>query len=548
MLISRLLLKDRCWFMLLAVTLFALLAAEIQWMLDHPSVVCWDEAHYFNTALSDQSALRNSGLRGLGLNILYSAGDDLSDRCRPPAYRVLAVPFYYFLGFRPTVLRLVSVGFIWLGLLLLYLTTRKFADRRCAVLSVLVCCLSPDLVWWSVLFYTDYPLFLASAGTFYFLVSSLTSRSASPRDWIGLGLSIGLGLLSKANFPLVAAPVLGFAMVAGRIRGLGGPSPSFAIKAGVVGLLVAGPWWWKNARLALMYARGARNFMWDSLGAPSIGTWISWLVSVVQGLLGHGVTTVIILIALAWIRKRFIRRDARLDSVQRTVLLACACAILPLVLLQLTGTNHLLRHLCPALVPLAIAVGLLAQVSGWSNSPTLLGISALSILAQLSMLVTPVYHPNTTVVSNGLVNGMLPWRGLARVDQWDWRPVQQLSRDFGYEEPRISVLGVGRNLGPPQVLYAWFVDGKLNTRADRLWHYEGRTIDWDRVMAAVRESDIVVTAPGYTGTNIGEDIVDNQHNSELAHRLEGSPGFSGPIRFWMGRFEPAEVDVFVRTR
>ena len=55
MLISRLLLKDRCWFLLLAVTLFALLAAEIQWMLDHPYAVCADDAHYFNVALSDQS-------------------------------------------------------------------------------------------------------------------------------------------------------------------------------------------------------------------------------------------------------------------------------------------------------------------------------------------------------------------------------------------------------------------------------------------------------------------------------------------------------------
>ena len=247
------------------------------------------------------------------------------------------------------------MGFIWLGLLLLYLTTRKFADRRCAVLSVLVCCLSPDLVWWSVLFYTEYPLFLASAGTFYFLVSSLTSRSASPRDWIGLGLSIGLGLLSKTIFPLVAAPVLGFAMVAGRIRGLGGPPPSFAIKAGAVGLLAAGPWWWKNAGAALRYACYARNDLWGSLGAPSIATWISWLVSVVQGLLGHGMTIVIILVALAWIRKRFIRRDARLDSVQRTVLLACTArycrSCWSSLQARITSSAIYARLLCPWQLP-----------------------------------------------------------------------------------------------------------------------------------------------------------------------------------------------------
>ena len=170
------------------------------------------------------------------------------------------------------------------------------------------------------------------------------------------------------------------------------------------------------------------------------------------------------------------------------------------------------------------------------------------------MLVMPVYHPNTTVVSPGLGNdhlgtvGMLPWRALARVDQWDWRPVRQLSRDLGFEEPRIALLGLGRNLGPPQIIYAWAVDGKLNTSVDMLWRYERGTIDWDRVMAAVRKSDIVVTAPGYTGMDTREDHTENQHNSELAHRLERSPGFSGPIRFWMGRFEPAEVDVFVRER
>jgi len=544
MLISRLLLKDRSWLLLLAVALVALLTSTVQWMQDHPNAICWDEAEYFNAVLSDQGAVRDYGLRGLYRQIRYD------DRGRPPGYRILAIPFYSIFGFRPTVLRLASMGFTWLGLLLLYLTAHKIADRKCAVLSVLVCCLSPAQVLWSGLFYTENPLFLASAGTFYFLVSSVTSGSATARNWIGLGLSIGLGLLSKASFVPVAASVLGFALVAGRIPGLVGPSPSFAIKAGALGSLAAAPWWWMNGAWAVRFGREARNDALGSLGAPSIGTWMSWPATVAQGILGHGMTIVVVLIALIWIRKRFIRRDARLDSVQRTVLLACGCAILPLVLLQLTGTNHQLRYLCPAVVPLAIAVGLLAHVSGWSNSPALLGISALSLLAQLSMLVMPVYYPNTRV-SIGLVNGVLPWEAHARLDQWDWKPLRQLSRSCGFDEPRISVLGDGLHLGEPQIRYAWAVDGKLKTRVERLvpWGDRNGPIDWDRVMAAVRESDIVVTAPGYTGKNSGQDLAaENRHNSELVHRLEGSPGFSGPIRFWMGRFEPAEVDVFVRER
>src|SRR5208283_6143476 len=107
------------------------------------------------------------------------------------------------------------------------------------------------------------------------------------------GLSIGLGLLAKTSFVLVAAPALGFALVAGRIRGLSGPPPSFAIRAGALGTLVAAPWWCKNAGPALRYGSYSRNYIYDSLGAPSLGTWISWLLSVVQSLLGHGVTIAI---------------------------------------------------------------------------------------------------------------------------------------------------------------------------------------------------------------------------------------------------------------
>ena len=337
----------------------------------------------------------------------------------------------------------MSLGFHWVGLAFLYLTTLKIADPKCAVLSVLICALSPDVLFSSVLFYTEYPLFLATTGAFYFLVSSLVSKLDVPRNWIGLGLSVGLGLLAKSSFLLVATPVLGFVFLAGRIRGLSGPSASFAIKAGAVGALVAAPWWWKNAGAVLAYARYARNFVYDSLGTPSFRTWLSWLFTVGQSLLGHGVAVVLVLVLFAWIWNHFTQRDARLSSVQRTVLLACVSAVLPLVLIQLSGTNHLLRHLCPTVVPLAIGVGLIAHVAGWSSSPALLGISGIAFLAQLLMLVLPVYYPNTTVVGTGLVNGRLPWRALARFDQWDWKPVREISRAAGFEEPRISFLGLG---------------------------------------------------------------------------------------------------------
>ena len=176
--------------------------------------------------------------------------------------------------------------------------------------------------------------------------------------------------------------------------------------------------------------------------AHSFATAASWLFSVAQSLLGHGVALVITLVVLAWIRRIFIQRDAVVDPVQRTVLLACTFAILPLVLVQLTGTNHLLRHLCPAVVPLAIAVGLLAFIAGWDKSPALLATSGLALLAQLLMLLAPVYCPNTTAVGTGLVNGRLPWRALARFDQWDWKPLREIAA------PLVSKSRGSRTLAP----------------------------------------------------------------------------------------------------
>lgn len=105
MFITRLLLKDRSWFLLLSLILVVLLSSSVKWILDHPCAVSWDEASYFNTVLADQAALRVSGLRGLRTQILYD------DRGRPPAFRLIAIPFHVVFGFSPVKMRLVSLGF-----------------------------------------------------------------------------------------------------------------------------------------------------------------------------------------------------------------------------------------------------------------------------------------------------------------------------------------------------------------------------------------------------------------------------------------------------
>ena len=81
-----------------------------------------------------------------------------------------------------------------------------------------------------------------------------------------------------------------------------------------------------------------------------------------------------------------------------------------------------------------------------------------------------------------------------------------------------------------------------------LWQPELGDINWDRVMESTDESDIVLTAPNYTEGDATKTVAGNEHNADFDRRLAGDPRFRGPTRVWMGRFEPVEVDVFVRLR
>jgi hypothetical protein len=354
-------------------------------------------------------------------------------------------------------------------------------------------------------------------------------------------------LLSKLSFAFVAVPVLCFALV-GRRTSFGGPPPSFAIKAGALGTLIAAPWWWVNGGLALDYGRYARNFAYHSLGTPSLETWISWLHSVVHSLIGPGVTVVVALVVLAWIWKRLKQQDVCHRPLHGGLFLVCICGALPPVLVQLSGTNHLLRHITPSLVPAAIGVGLLAEISGWGQSRSLLLISCLALFAQLIMIVLPTYCPNSSDEGAGLINGTYAWRAMTRFDQWDWNALREVSNSEGREEPKIAILGCSRNFNPAQIRYVWARAGKFETKVNELWRYERGAIDWDKVMESASQSDIVLTTPDYYG-GVGTDTaVDNRHNAEFAARLSHDPRFRRPIRLSLGRFEPVDVDVFIKIQ
>jgi hypothetical protein len=261
-------------------------------------------------------------------------------------------------------------------------------------------------------------------------------------------------------------------------------------------------------------------------------------------LLGLGFAT-IIAIALVCATFRIVRNHATFSDLEKMALGACACAGLPIVIAQLSGTNHLLRHISPAIVPLAIAIALLADLAGLIRSKAGIAVCSTLLIGQLLMILYPVFKPNSRALDSGMVNGTLPWRIFIRADQWNWMPVKELSDSCGVAEPTISYLGDGRTLNEAQIEFPWALKG-LHADAQLLWRHEDGMIDWTKVMEKSSQSDLVVTAPGFLGDITDGDDLDNQSNADFNQRIQSNPVFQGPVHVHMGRFDPADVVVFVK--
>jgi 4-amino-4-deoxy-L-arabinose transferase-like glycosyltransferase len=524
-----------------------ILVAASRWILEHPYAIHWDEALYFNNVLRDIHNLHSGSLRQLGSIVI---GGDIR---RPPANLLLALPFLTLFGFHTAIARFVTLACWGVSAWFIYLTMRRIGSPAAGAVAVLVFCLSPEVISASIFFSTEGPLFLATSVMLFFLSFYWSDGVEHQRGWIGLGLAIGLGLLSKSSFVLIALPVLAATFFFIRRNHLTIPAMSSFIKSGALAFVVAAPWWLKNLGPALSYTKFAREQPRNSLGDPSLVTWAKWFFTVVVSLIGPGLSILIGLVVIVAFRKIIMKREVNLDPVHRAALVTCGCAVLPLVAIQLSGTNHLLRYLCPAVIPLAIAVGVLSDVTGWIRSRAAMAFSGALVAVQLLMIVSPVLFPNNHPVDPGLFNGGLPWRIMVRFDQWDLKPLRDISQNCSLEKPKISFLGIGRPLNPPQILYPWFLAGESPAEKNGfseplwLWRYEQGQLDWQEVMNSASRSDIVVTAPDFVGQATDRQGLDNQYNREFAERLAGDPRFRGPIRLQMGRFEPVEVLVFVNS-
>src|SRR5258706_1253517 len=255
--------SKRVWWVLLAAAVVTtIVVGAVGWSRGDPFGIHWDEAEYLDQAGIDGQRLWAGKILTLGGRILIKSWG------KPPAYRLLALPVLGVFGFHATAARVVSLACYGLSCGFIYLATRRIAGRAGAAFAVLVFALSPEVVAGSIFFGTDAPLYLAVSAFLYYVFTAWSGVPEQRKNWIGLGLALGLGLLAKASFFLIAFPVLAFWWVAGHYKWIEVPSIRTELKAGEWGGLVAGPWWVLNIRDSIAYAQYARGFVRNSLGSP----------------------------------------------------------------------------------------------------------------------------------------------------------------------------------------------------------------------------------------------------------------------------------------
>jgi Dolichyl-phosphate-mannose-protein mannosyltransferase len=508
------------WTLLAAIIILGTQIPSLIWAFANPTPHHWDNAIYLNQAYHDLYAWRNHGL----INALLH--DDIY---RPPAYRIFTAPLLTMHLPMLAKLRTTSFLFFWATLFVVYricTTTLPFpAGRAAGMLAVVLICLSPEIGWSIRIYGTEYPLYFATALTLLFLIRSAGPRAPSHWSWIGLGIALAIGLLSKFSFVLLAAPLMATAAIFIFRRKLPGLPPVHFAAAVALAAVLSLPYYSYHFFTVLSYSREMTAFSRTALHQSGTAFAIAWIKLQLSQATGAWGGAILIVLAAAAIVS-FCKWNA-------AVILALSQA-LPLLAIQLFyARNDNVRHLTPAYLPLITAVAIAAGAAGLLTS----GRSWLVLLA----VALPALIQTK--------NSFLPIASY-RTDVWDFTPIHDAAAARGITSPRIAYLGNGEYFNEPFFALPWSCLGQT-ADSQWLWRYEQGPINWKPLISSLNQFDMILTAPGIqlpADPSLLPDpqMLDNVNNAEFARCLLNDARFTGPEKFTIGTQTPTEIWLFFR--
>jgi 4-amino-4-deoxy-L-arabinose transferase-like glycosyltransferase len=537
----------RFWQVFAVLVVAVLSIAALFWILDQPFGSNWDEARLMNSARQDAAAFWNDGILGLARSIMGS------DRSRPPAARIMVLPITLPFGVTSATLRIISLVSLWGSLFLTYLAASTIAGAMAGAFATIFLIACPIVIAPNMRYYVDFPLYLSIALLMYFLLRDWQREQPSRYGWVGLGIALGLGAWAKPPILFVAAPTLFMTLLFSQFRLIAGHNLRSLLKATGLALVIMAPWWVLNFGPTVQKAFRSGGFVRHALGEKGqLITMLRWFNVFIQTMLGPALTLLMLAIVVTLI-VQLVRKQLRLDVKQVSAIVLCLAGALPMLAVSFIGTNHNVRLIAPALLPLAIAIGIVAVWTHWTTSRWLVVAATALICFQVAIMVSPSGNDGRYQVGDAAARELLwgnPTNAMRRTEQWDWLPVKQLLDDRSIKNPLISYLGSNAGLEKPHIARPW-IWANEPVRITTMWTYLKGDLDWNQIMSFAAASDVVVTAPNLTGSPIASTPfdrtdLDNQHNAELVDRLKADPRFAEPIVMTMGRYNPTQVYFFLQ--
>ena len=520
---------SRHWALLFAIAAFFVTVSAVSYMVSDPVPIGWDEADYVNRALLDQAALRRGPKPFVGQLLK-------EETFRPPAYRILHVPFTLAIGVTAPSLRLVCFAGLLLTLWLVYLAVSELAGPSAGTFAAIFILPLPAVLGSVTWFSTEYALYLAIAGSLWSLVR-LVHPDSRRNEYLLLGCFLGLGLLAKITFIVVASPLLAVVTLA-RIGGfVERPRVANLAKATVMGLLIAFPWYALNARAALWYASFASNFVRHSLPYSSLpARTVGYVALVIESGFGYCLAALGAVTCYLALRQR---TSGRVDwgHGRGVVALACTASAFGVLCVQLLSRNQNWRYAAPGLILAGAALGVVAGVTSLVTRRRFFALSCCLVLCQVGLMLTRWGYDG--FYSASIRFGQPPSKLFQREPGWNWEALRVLCLNRLRDKPhlRIGHLGSGAYLVPPQITHPWIVyktthpasEPNTDVEVTWLWRYEDGPLDWLKLTQSLDRFDVLLTAPHLVGQYGNKEHLDNEHNAEFAARLVADSRFAPPV-------------------
>lgn len=448
----------------LVAVLALVLTASATWIASHEQPIHADEALYLRELHRDVSFYEASGPWRL-LKAWF-----FEDVYRPPAYRVFAfVPALIF-GVTPSVARASNVALLLIATAVLFQMIRQRLDTRAAVVVTAILLSTPGVIVNASWYGTEATSYLVLTCTLFFLLRDLDSPHLRLGTVVGLGISLGVGCLTKTSFaPPAAAAVVAFLVV----RVMGGSARRTVRDLTVaffIALLIALPWWLYNVRPALSFAAWASGDTAYKLGGSGMSSFGAWLHALV--VFGSGVVQLLcVAVLIDWSRLP--------PTPHATVAAVALSAAIPLPVLAFLSGNHEPRLISAAFFPASVAL------AAFMNRRPLVRSAVMVLLLTASALL---YAPHVPPHPMQLGVAFQRW------DQFDWAPLKRMIDERQSQPRRIVTLVQTPAINASQIAYAWRGSNEPAWATDAALPRDSASLE-----RAVDAADVVIIATAAPG-------------------------------------------------